>query len=319
MFTKGRLSLDIRGNILKVVEGSLIDDDIVRINKSAYLDIKSINYKDDRIVNCQENVEVIKNFLRRHKFSSIKTAISISDSKIISRVIKILKLPLNELTGLIHSEAPKYFPVDLNRFYVDYKILNALNDDGKFYYNVLVCAVPRDLIIEYTDLFTNCGLKLTLIDTHLNSISRLYQFLEFEDVVVIDGSTDRVDLIILNKGNFNINTSFDFELNNYTELYRNPGSYDSTVLETQIFNLSKNIQSYLNFYLSKNEDKNIDALYITGDLALINGIEALLQRYLKVNIIKGFDKYIRVIKSKKTMDIDENFFSGNIGMYLRGV
>lgn len=328
MFSKLRLSIDIRDHIVKVVEGKLVDKITIKINKAAYLDIKSIVFGEDslkkcindgRLTNCGENVEAIKSFIRKNKFSTDKVILNITDNKVITRIIKLPKLPLNDLDSLVNIEAPKHFPVVLNSFYVDYRILSTIHENDRDYYKILLCAIPKEIIREYTDLLIGSGLKPILIDIHSNSVSRIFKNLEFKDVAVIDGSVESVDLIILQRGIFYVITTFPFKLINYLDLYRDPLQYDISILKGEISNLIRNVQNYINFYLSKNEDKSIDEIYITGDIALIQGIEDVFERELKIKVIKGLDKLVEIKKSNRYLNFNEDFYNGNIGILLRGV
>lgn len=316
---KDRLSIDIRGRMIKFVEGSFAGENSVNIKKIAYLDVKEAVHEYERFTNCDENANLIKNFLAKHKFTAKKVLLSISDAKVITRVISIPKLSRNDVRDLINIEIPKYFPIDLSRFYIDYRILNTYNDRDKIFYKVLLCAIPSEIVREYVDIFLACDLKPVLVDVHPNSVSRLFQNIEFEDIAIIDGGVDIADLLILERGAFSSYITFSFEIPEFTELYRNPSEYDITQIEDKIEKLIKNMQNYFDFYLSTHEGKNIDKLYITGDLALIKGVQERLYEEFKIETFTGFDKLEEVIKQKKNADMNENCINGNIGLLLRGV
>lgn len=319
MFDKARLCIDIRGHMLKVVEGSLNDIGIVKLNKVAYFDTKNAVLKDDRMINCQENIESFKKFLSKYRFSANKVFLNIADTKVITRLIKLPKMPIGDLTNLVNLEAPKSFPIDLSKFYVDFRVLNSFNEENKLFCNILVCAVPGDIVREYVDLLLGCDLEPVIVDIHANSISRIYQNTQYEDIAILDASVDCADLLILEKGYFNIYTTFHFEIPGYSELYRNASDYKLENIQEQLNELIKNVQNYIRFYMSRNEGKKLDTLYVTGELATIDGIEEYLQRELQIKVIKGFSNFIEVKKSKKIANINDNLYSGNIGILLRGV
>lgn len=322
MFSNVRLSIDIRGHIIKFLEGRLVDDGIVKISKAAYLDFKGLMLSDEKMIYCQENIEAIKKFLKRHGFSAKKVLLNISDSKVITRLIKLPKLSLEDLDGLVKVEAPKYLPIDLSKFYMDYRILNTINENDKVYYKVLLCAIPRDIVKEYVDIIIACGLEPILVDIHPNSVSRLYEELEFEDIAVIDGGIESADLLILDNGDFYIYTTFDFDIPNFGQLQRNCSEYDTSKVNDNLLKLAKEIENYLQFYLSRNEGKKIDTIFVIGDLSLIPGVEDILQSALSelgVKVSKGFNHFVDIIKTKKSYKVDENAFCANIGILLRGV
>lgn len=319
MFSKLRVSFDIKDNIVKITEGKLLDIDVIKIKKAAYLDMTNGVFEDGRLISCQENIDALSNFLKKNKFKANKALLNISDSKIVNRVINLPKLSISDLNSLINAEAHKYFPIDVSNYHIDYRILDSFNQNEKIYYKILLCAVPKYIIREYIDLFTGCGLKLTLIDIHSNSVSRLYENDEYEDIAIIDGNSKSLEFIILEKGNYFINTAFPFEINDYSSLLRHPKEYDSTLMNDTINNVIKSIQKYINFYLTKNEGKNIDKIYLVGDITLIEGIESRLTEGLRINVIKGYDDYIDAVKSRKAKNMAGEFYAGNIGIHLRGV
>lgn len=324
MFSKQSLSIDIRENLIKFTQGKLLSDNNVKVTKSAYLDMKNIVIKggedvcfqSGRILNCKDSIEIIKSFVKKHKFKNDKVLLSISDSKIIMRVVKLPRIPLNDLESLIQMEVPNYFPVDLSKYYIDFRVLSEYNFEDKVFYKILICAIPKNIIREYTDLLIKVGFKPILIDVHENSISRLFKRLEFEDIAIVDGSINKVDLIILNRGDFYIHTTLEFDFINYNDLYRNE-PYNIELIEKNLLELISNVKNYINFYLSKNDDKNIDNIYITGDLGMLTGVEEKFHRELGIESFKGFNKLVKVTNSTK-QTFDENFYSANIGMLLRG-
>lgn len=314
-----RLSIDIRGRMIKFVEGNSAGENVVNIRKIAHLDIKEAILKDERLVNCSENVEMMKNFLKRHRFTTDKVLLSIADAKVITRVLSLPKISLNDLKDLVSLEIPRYFPIDLSRFNIDYRILNTYNEGDKAFFKILLCAIPSDIVKEYVDIMIACSLKPVLVDVHPNSVSRLFQTIGFEDIAVIDGGVDIADLLILERGGFSSYTTFPFEIPKFIELYRNSSEYEAVQMETQIVKLIKNMQNYFDFYLSTHEGKKIDKIYITGDLALIRGLQERVYEEFKIETVTGFNKLVEVKKSKKNIDVNENYINGNIGVLLRGV
>lgn len=314
-----RLSIDIRGRMIKFVTGKPAGNNTMSIERVAHLDIKDAVLKDERLVNCSENISMLKNFLARHRFKADKVLLSIADAKVITRVISLPKLSLSDLNNLVNIEIPRYFPIDLSRFYIDYRILGSYNEQDKTFLKILLCAIPSDIVREYVDILHACNLKPVLVDVHPNAVSRLFQTLEFEDVAIIDGGVDIADLLILDKGGFSSYTTFPFEIPKFTELYRNPSEYDVSQMDDQIASFIKNIQNYFDFYLSTHEGKNIDKIYITGELALIEGLQEKLQEEFKIKTFTGFDKLVKIRKPKKIANINENYINANIGVLLRGV
>jgi Tfp pilus assembly PilM family ATPase len=87
-------------------------------------------------------------------------------------------------------------------------------------------------------------------------------------------------------------------------------------------NIIKETNNYIKFYISKNEGKKIDKIYITGDIVLIEGIESMIEKALNIETHKGFNKLIDLKVEKRKEDFSEsfyseNFYNGNIGVLLR--
>lgn len=318
MFSKSRISFDIKDNVIKVVEGKLLDIDVLKINRAAFIDMSEGVFKEGRLISCQENIDVLKNFLKKNNFKETRSLLNISDNKIVTRVIKLPKLSLSDIKSLIMSEAPKYFPIDISSYHIDYRVLDTFSENDKLYYSILLCAVPKDIIREYVDLFTACGLKLDIIDIHSNSVSRLYENIEYEDIAIMDVNVTGIELLIINKGNYDIYTTFPYKIPNYADLLRHPEQYDTSKVYEDLFGMGRNVQSYINFYLTKNEGKRLEKIYLTGDLTLIEGIEDKLSQVLKMNVLKGFDEYVEIKKKRKLANMNEDFYNGNIGILLRG-
>ena len=94
-------------------------------------------------------------------------------------------------------EAAQYIPVALEGLYLDYSITDATKDG----YELLVVAVPRQLIDSYITYIDLLGLEACILETTIAASSRLVAHAEHTDIptILIDFGSLSVDITIYDK------------------------------------------------------------------------------------------------------------------------
>lgn len=123
-------------------------------------------------------VPVIRRALSENKIKTKQVVFTVTSSKIVTREITVPPMKENQVGGYVKSNANDYFPIDLSNYEIAHVVLGVDKAEiGGDSYRVMVMAAGKDLILGYTKLASECGLRLMCMDYAGNSI---YQIMKTE-------------------------------------------------------------------------------------------------------------------------------------------
>ncbi len=129
---------------------------------------------DNTLMDSSSIVEAIKTLFNSLKISAKEAACSISGNSVIIRKISLPVMPTEELEEQIHWEAEQYIPFDINDVNIDFQIISADDiDDSKM--NVLLVASKKDIINDYMAVFTESGVRLTVVDVDSFAVQNAFE------------------------------------------------------------------------------------------------------------------------------------------------
>lgn len=120
-----------------------------------------------------------KNFIKENKLKNTPAYLALGGDKIITRIIKIPKVPKNEIKNILRFEISKYIPLSSKELVYDYEILDNLNMDDDYIY-LLIVVTKKKLVEEVCDLIYKAHLipkkveieGAVLNNLHLNLINK---------------------------------------------------------------------------------------------------------------------------------------------------
>lgn len=98
---------------------------------------------------------------------------SITGDKVITRYVRVPRMPDKELNKVIQFEAEKSIPIPINDLTLRYLKLGTVEVDGQQNYNLLLVAAPSELVLRYYDIFSRAGVKITILDHQLIALWRV--------------------------------------------------------------------------------------------------------------------------------------------------
>lgn len=264
-----------------------------------------------------EFVKELKSKISQNGMKSKQVVFTLTSTKIASREIMIPKVKENRIAALVDANASDYFPVDLSEYELAHLVLDTVRetvDSEK--YKVMVMAIPKSLLENYENLAKECGLSIAAIDYSGNS---LYQMVKKECsqgvtmVVRIDEGTSMVT--ILNDATMVMQRSVSYGINevvncylselgekdtfenalkalgskNYFEIAKEEAA-DAKAAETaQKFGFAFSdtvvgISRIFDYHNSRNLEKPINKVYLTGLGANIKGIREILSERMGINV-----------------------------------
>src|SRR5437879_12075208 len=270
---------------------------------------------DSMIVDSGSVSTAIAKLFNDHKIKAKSVATSVSGHSVI-----VKKIPMNtatdaELAETINSEAAQHIPFDIADVNIDYQILT--EDNGEPQMDVLLVAVKKDKILNYTNVLSLAGKAPAIVDIDAFALQNCYEY-NYEPA---PGTT--VALLNLGASVMNINIvkgttplfTRDVSVggNQYTDSLQKEldlgfddaealklGQRVGTVSEdaklpilqqvTEIIVLE--IQKTFDFFRATAAGEHIERIYVAGGSSKVPGlIEALRQEFsLPVEILNPFQR-----------------------------
>jgi len=131
------------------------------------------------------------------KITTKRVAMAIPSYRAYSRSMQLPRLKEKELLEAVHLEAERYIPVPLNDLYLDFTITG----ESDTTYELLVVAVPKNIVDSYMKLAELVDLEPVLIEPTMASDARLFAQDKNSDVtsVIIDFGSMSADISIFDK------------------------------------------------------------------------------------------------------------------------
>ncbi|MEN8907074.1 MAG: type IV pilus assembly protein PilM [Clostridiales bacterium] len=345
MLSSGCVAVDIGKRNIKLVYGKINKQKIEIINFDIFKTPEN-SVQDGKIVDLSSIINCLRLSYKRKNINSKNLKLSISGTSIITRDIKIPKVEEKEIESILDFEAPQYFPVSLDDYVLDYKIIEETSDDEGNFYRLLLVAVPNNLVNDYMQIPKILKMDIKSIDIPANSIYKYMSFgriskeekTELGEYAVIDFGANTTSVCIFSKGTLMFNRillkgskeldetisntmNVDYELGENLKCKKLVLSEDNNIenvdqeakqlneiVKPTIMSQTDDINRFLDFYNSRMYGNRISKIFICGGGSKINGMDKFLSSYmnLPVESIKYDDRIIN--KNKRESDIFEQKF-----------
>lgn len=156
--------------------------------------------KDGVIVKPDVVAKAALQMFNHHLIGEITTkrvAIAVPAYRTFTRSLKLPRLKPSQLKEAVELEAEQYISLPLDDLYIDYEIIGQTDDTTE----LLVVAVPKEIVDSYLELAQILGLEAMLIEPTLSSSARLFSLDKQSDVasLIIDFGSQSADISIFDK------------------------------------------------------------------------------------------------------------------------
>lgn len=325
------IGLDIGDQSIKLAEVSTNKQGIV-LNNLAISPVPEGAVKNGDLDDIIKLEGLLRQLLKEKEFQARKVVAAISGEQVISRMIDVPVMPIEELAAAIKWEASEKLPIRIEDVVLEYEILSQAEDDR---YQVLLIAVNKKLINKYLTLFKSLELEPVAIEIEPAAIARTIGRLGLAGTIgVIDIGTNTTDISILDKGKLlftrNIGLGGESITNDIAEMqecsFEEAESYKiSTNLFEQedinliIRNLTTSIYRSLDYFQVQYRGFDIDKLIITGGGANLIGFAEYLSKEFEISVDKlNLLGYLssEVVSDKYLSEV-EQLLGVSIGLALR--
>lgn len=199
---KGCIGLDIGSSYLKVVQ---LKEKRARYELETFdlLPLAPELIVEGSIIDSLRLIESIKELIKKAKVKAKNAAIGISGhAAVIIRRISVSEMTEEELEESKYFEAEQYVPFDVEECSIDFQILGPSEEAGQM--EVLLVAVKKDIINEYTAVVKEAGLVPVVVDVNALAIANMYEInYEIEpgrNVALVDIGASTINLNVLKGG-----------------------------------------------------------------------------------------------------------------------
>ena len=177
---------------------------------------------DGTVMDSVRCVETLQKLIKEQDIATRDAVISVSGHSVIVKRVTLPQMSEDELAESIKWEAEQYIPFDINEVNMDFQILSTFTGaDGKQQMNVLLAAVKKDKLSDYTSLIIEAGLTPVIVDIDSFAIENMYninyEMNENETIALVNIGAGITNINILQGGMFAFTRDISIGGNRYTE------------------------------------------------------------------------------------------------------
>ena len=299
------LSIDITNESITIVEITASAKKQTYIHKVLIFETPEDSYEDGTIRDPERIASAIRGQLQQAGITNKVAVFVMNSTKIINREVVIPYVKENKISGIINANASDYFPVSIEDYIVSNSLLETTTDEnGVKQMRVMAVAAPEAMVRSYYDLGAACGLKVQDLDFIGNSMLQLIktQTTEQSTTMVIQLGSESTVLNVVQGDKLLLQRNVPYGTNPVVNVVMEERGVDATTAMTLLQNdriitvdfddneatgafryLINNIGRVMDYYASQHPDNPIDDVFLTGDGALIRGIDGLFKIQLNVS------------------------------------
>ena len=299
------LTIDITNESITIVEVTPSNKKQSTIHNAIIFETPEDAYEDGVIRDKERIAEAIKSQLSANGITNKNAIFVLTSTKIVNREVLVPFVKENKIKGIINANSSEYFPVNIEDYTVSHSVLETVTDEeNNKQLRVLAVAAPTSMVRSYYEVAALAGLKVVALDYIGNAMLQLIKTQTSENMttmVIQLGSESTVlnivkgDILLLQRTvpygtNVVVNEVMDakgVDATTAMTLLQNERlitvDFDDNAITGSFRYLINNIGRVMDFFASKNPDKPIDDVFLTGDGALIKGIDGLFKVQLNVS------------------------------------
>ncbi len=170
---KSIVGLDIGSSCIKAIELKRTKGEII-VSHLGVEPLASDIVVDSMIVDSGSVSSAISKIFAEHGIKTKNVATSVSGHSVIVKPIKVQPMTEADLAEGITTEAAQHIPFDISDVNLDFEILNP-HDMGP-QMDVLLVAVKKDKILNYTNVLSLAGKSPAVVDIDAFALQNCYEY-----------------------------------------------------------------------------------------------------------------------------------------------
>lgn len=298
------LTVEITNESITIIEVSPSIKKQTNVHNALIFETPEDAYEDGALRDVEKLASAIREQLDANGITNRNVIFILSSSKVVNREVLIPEVKENKVKGIVDANASEYFPVNIEDYVVSHSILeHVVNEDKSKQLKLMVVAAPLTMVKSYYELGSMLGLNVQSIDYVGNSMLQLIktQTSATMTTMVIQLGSESTILNIVKGDTLLLQRTVPYGTNAVVTEVMDEKDVDATTAMTLLQNerlitvdfddnaatgafryLINNIGRVIDYYVTKNPDKPIDDVFLTGDGALIRGIDGLFKIQLNI-------------------------------------
>jgi len=323
---KGLVGVDIGSSAVKAVElkvGGKGGDEFQLLNIGLEpLPPEAI--VDGAIMDSGAVIDAVQNLFQDNRIKTADVSTGVSGNAVIVKKISLPQMSEEELAESIHWEAEQYIPFDIQDVSLDYEVVEGGAAGGNM--DVLLVAVKKDKISEYTSAITQAGRNPTIVDVDVFALQNCYEINYVPDpgrvVALLNIGASIMNINVVKDGSSTFNCDIAVGGNQYTDAIQkdlnlsfeqaealkrgeqveetSPESL-TPILQAVSENISTEIQRTFDFFRATSQEDRVDQIYLSGGAAKVHGLRDLLADRLDAPV-ELLNPFLNVRYSEKDFD-----------------
>lgn len=267
-------------------------------------------FKEETLADVLPFKERLDAGLEEHKIKTRKAVFVLASSRIASRDVVIPHVKENRIRTLLYANSAEYFPVDLEKYQLSYRLLDEVEEEGEQKYKLMVLAVPNEMIDAYKSLAKVCLLTLVDLDYIGNAATQLLEKNIKNDLyAAVRLEEDTTMITIVRENKIELQRTFPYGIADVVQAVQKSGHFgeDIDFYETlekmrkeNVLSLEEeeiqeditegfraitgNVSRVMNFYSSNHADAEMENIVLYGTGADICGMEQYLSDELSIPV-----------------------------------
>jgi type IV pilus assembly protein PilM len=324
------VGLDIGSSSIKAIELKRSKGEIM-VSHLGMEPLASDIVVDSMIVDSGSVSSAISKIFGEHNIKTKNVATSVSGHSVIVKPIKVQPMTESELAEGITTEAAQHIPFDIADVNLDFEILNPDSPGSQM--DVLLVAVKKDKILNYTNVLSLAGKTPSVVDIDAFALQNCYEYnyqpspdatvallnlgASVMNINIVKGTTPLFTRDVSVGGNQYTDSlqkelDLSFEDAESLKLGRRVGTVSEDAKQpilqqvTEIIVLE--IQKTFDFFRATASGEHIERIYLAGGSSKVPGlVEALRQEFsLPVEILNPFARIMPPADSFESGILDQN-------------
>lgn len=296
---------DIGSSAIKIVELKPLKNDEFQLLHAAVAELSPEAIVDGAIMDSSLVVEALSRLISENGIKNSNFGGSLSGHSVIIKKIQLPSMTEAELAESIQWEAEQYIPFDINDVNLDYVVLDAGTGDSM---DVLLVAVKKDRIADYTSVIVQAGKEPALVDVDVFALQNAFEAnygIAQETVALVNVGASVMNINVLHNGSSIFWRDVAFGGNQYTEaiqrelnlpredaerlkLGERVGEHSLQqvmgVINSVSEDLAAELQKTIDFFVATSSVDRIDRVVMAGGSAQVLNLEEVLKDRFQVNV-----------------------------------
>jgi type IV pilus assembly protein PilM len=296
---------DVGSSAVKIVELKPLKNDEFQLLHAAIAELSPEAIVDGAIMDSSLVVEALSRLISENTIKNTKFGGSLSGHSVIIKKIQLPSMTETELAESIQWEAEQYIPFDINDVNLDYVVLDTGGGDTM---DVLLVAVKKDRINDYTSVIVQAGKEPVLVDVDVFAVQNAFEAnysAEGETVALVNIGASVMNINVLHDGTSVFWRDVAFGGNLYTEAIQREFNLPredaerlklgaegeqqnrqqvESVLNAASEDLAAELQKTIDFFVATSAVDRLDRVMLAGGGALVTDLDKTLQERFQVNV-----------------------------------